>query len=784
MSRVRVWVAACCFALLSQGVAAATGPGQLWLRIESSTTRDPIAGAHVVVVGSSAGAIATAISDAAGRVRLQSLIPSIYRVEVRARSYDMYVGSVEVRSGRIARLHVSLAPGLTMIANVVSHANRLPYLDVVSPNSAIRKYSPSLLEALQSLGGVQVTQVNGVGSLLAVNGQDPTSTSYSVNGVSLAGSGAGLAVNTDLLQQVSIDQANDAVSFLYLNPTQAPRYLEQISTGGFGSGLTKFSAQGTSGQIGFAFVYADRRQSSMLDGQTYEDLSGLDYRHSGDAISRGNYLKITGPVGSWSAGIQGDFSLSSTSPIPTYFAGSVPAGYGPGETIDAVTSNVVATANGSLGASGVGASISAGYWEDQSTDDARSRRIEGYALPMLSHSIATGRSIGAELMQTTPYFTQTEELSALLLSDDARITLGKAAPVENATASTDYHLSFDLTHYARNDRRFAISLEADASPGAGTDAQIVPSLRFKASARDSVTLSATYGNSIVVPVGVQPLADPAGASFDCAGKTISIPGPGDRTARPSHIGATVGWIQSQGKLQVSMLGYVRSVSGAMLTNALVPLSLEPPGFVPNSFANALATDYHTFGGCSGAAPSPDRIFIVQDVAGLSMLYGGGTFDVTRPVGRNSTLELTYNYTGAHVVGTDPRLKGSFSPYIVGQQLPNIAPQTVGVTLDTLLDRRGTEALMHFQWTSTGNQRNLPSYGQYSFALIRPLSRAASLSIVATNLSNNYAGAFVSPLNAIGLPTNSGAIFPTLASPLRPATLFAQLTFKQRHSDGF
>jgi hypothetical protein len=88
-------------------------------------------------------------------------------------------------------------------------------------------------------------------------------------------------------------------------------------------------------------------------------------------------------------------------------------------------------------------------------------------------------------------------------------------------------------------------------------------------------------------------------------------------------------------------------------------------------------------------------------------------------------------------------------------------------------------LLHYQWSSANNARNLPAFGEYSFGFVRPIRRAATLSVVATNLTNTYAGAFASPLHAVGLPTTSGALFPTLASPLRPAVLFVQFTFKQQ-----
>jgi|SRR5579872_5111357 len=769
-------------ALSAENTAHADSFGEVQIHILSSASKVALSGARVELVGSSFKSIYSFESDHDGAVSVQSLPAGIYRLEVRHEGYETFVDSIEVRSGQIADLDVALRP-LNVIASVHSKKIRNAYVNIVTDHSTLRKFSPTLIDALQNVGGVQVAQVNGIGALFSIAGQDVSSTRYQINGVPLAGSGAALAVNTDLLAQAAIDEANDVVSFLYLSPTQNPTYVEQFSSGGFGSNFSKLTAQGTTGVTGFAFARTDRRQASLLNGKTYLDLSGQSYDHSGDAQTLGNYVKATGPIGSWVGAIQGDFSTSATSPIPTFFAGDLPAGYGPGERTNTVSSNVITSANGSLGIGGAGASISLSTFSVQSTDDARQRRIEGLSFPMLTDSQAIGNSLGAEVVSSTPFFSEQLAVEDQTSRQLSQTVLGSALPERDVFATTTYEGSVDLSHNRPRNGSDSFTIDVTRSDRGDLGLDIRSVLHRRPTIDDDLSISGAYGSRVVIPDAVaQTLADPKSADFDCVGQTISLQAPGDTVATPRSANLSVGWVHQLARTQVSVLGYANSVSHALLTNALVPAALEPGGFLSPTFVGQLQSAYHSSGGCGGPTPTADRIFFLQNVANISALYSGGTIDLSRTLNRSTTVELTYTYTGARITAEDRRLQGLFSPYVVGAQLPGVAPQSVTATVDMLLGRRGVEGLLNYRWTSADNARNLPPYGSYSFGLIRPVSRAISLSIVGTNLSNSYAGAFVSPRDAVNLPTISGVLFPTLASPLRPSTLFVEFTVKQSKDD--
>lgn len=764
--------------LFACSAAGAEEPGDVVVHVSSAQTHLPLAGARVLVVGATAGKIISMRTDETGVARLTSLSPGFYRVEIGSNDFDTVRDRIEARAGRTNDVFVELRP-LQLIGSVRARPIRSAYVDKVSERSAVRKFSPSLIEALSNLGGVRITQVNGIGALIALHGEDPSSTRYEISGVPLAGSGAGLAVNTDLLAEASVDQANDVISFQYLNPTAQPRYVAQESDGGFGSGLTRLTAQGSIGAVGFAAARADRRQDSLLNNQTYRDLSGYDYRHSGELFTKGNYLKVSAPLGRWVSTVQGDFSTSVTSPIPTYFAGDLPAGYGPGEHAFSQTSNVVASANGPLGSRGAGGSVSASFWRSRYLDDASSRVIATLPFPLTSDDRSSGSTVTLAAVAATPFFSQRIAITRRVTDQDAGFRVGSGPLLATRFSSAGYDLSLNLDHTGKHDSLYAVAIEGTSAQGRGYGLSLRPSLRLKASPNDDVSISASYGSRAVVPdQGPRVLVDPSAANFDCSGRLIALQGPGDTSAEPHSVGANGGWVHRGRKSQVSIFGYATSISNAMLTNAMVPLSLEPAGYASPGFLDTVRGGYEKFGGCQGPVPASDRILFVQNVAGLSALYSGAIIDVSRTLSW-TTVEVRYSYTGARVTAADRRLTGPLSPYVVGSQIPNVPLHTAGITLDSRLDKRGTEALLHYQWTSSNNQRNLPGYGEYSFGLVRPVGAGTELSIVATNLSSTYPGAFVSPRDAVSLPTLSGLPFPTLTAPLRPPTVFVQVTFKHQ-----
>ena len=767
-----------CAILCACFAAGAEEPGDVVVHVASAQTHLPLTGARVLLVGSAAGKVMALRTDETGVARLKSLAPGLYSIEVGSNDFDTVRDRIEARAGQTNDVFVELRP-LQFIGSVRARPVRTAYVDKVSERTAVRKFSPSLVEALGNLGGVQITQINGIGSLIALHGEDPSNTRYEISGVPLAGSGAGLAVNTDLLAEASVDQANDVISFQYLNPTAQPRYVAQESDGGFGSGLTRLTAQGSVGAVGFAAARADRRQDSILNNQAYRDLSGYDYRHSGELFTKGNYLKLSAPLGHWVSTVQGDFSTSVTSPIPTYFAGDLPAGYGPGEHAFSQTSNVVASANGPLGMRGAGGSVSTSFWRARYLDDASSRMIATLPFPLTSDDRSAGSTLTLAAVAATPFFSQRLAVIRRATEQTSAVRIGSASLTTTRFSSVGYDLSLNLDHNGKNDSLYAVAVEGMSTQGRGYGLSLRPSLRLKPSPNDDVSVAANYGSRAIVPDQVtKALVDASAANFDCSGRLIALQGPGDTSAEPHNIGANAGWVHRGGRSQVSVFAYATRISNAMLTNAMVPLSLEPAGYASPAFVNTIRAGYEKLGGCHGLAPASDRILFVQNVAGLSALYSGAIIDVSRTFSW-ATVDVRYSHTGALVTAADRRLTGPLSPYIVGSQIPNVPLHTVGVTIDSRLDKRGTEALLHYQWTSNNNQRNLPGYGEYSFGLVRPLGAGAELSIVATNLSSTYPGAFVSPRDAVSLPTVSGQPFPTLTAPLRPSTVFVQVTFKHQ-----
>ena len=138
--------------------------------------------------------------------------------------------------------------------------------------------------------------------------------------------------------------------------------------------------------------------------------------------------------------------------------------------------------------------------------------------------------------------------------------------------------------------------------------------------------------------------------------------------------------------------------------------------------------------------------------------------------------MTGSFALTHAVlkGYNQRLKSSISPYINGNQLPNVPAQELSLTEDWGW-RDGEQSYSRISSLSGNNEQNLPPYILLTAGMERRLSDAAMITIVATNVTHEYTGLFISSANAIPLATRGGNL-PTLAVPLPQARLTADLRF--------
>ena len=543
--------------------------------------------------------------------------------------------------------------------------------------------------------------------------------------------------------------------------------------GGFGSSLVKGSLQATTGALGVAFVHTVRGVDSVLNGQTYVDASGLSYKHIGTLVSVGNYGKAAGPVGNWNVSLLFADSHTISRPIPTYFDGMLPAGDGPGATTSGRSLNVVATANGLVGSTAISASVSSFDFETADSEPGRVLNLipSPLALDSTIHgtdfTVSAQRSVSA---RTSVRATLTQTGTAV-----------RASSSDSSAAGALGQSSSTVT--LRSDTRITNALKAYAIASL-TDAD---SAGWSPGVSGGFTLSASNGSHFSGLVGIgrrltvaqdphneQGFLDPSSATYDCANKIATIPAPGATRADASYLRASLAYAHDTSSGYVSLAAYYDQLNGAMLTDAVVPLSEEPAGFVSASYADSLLAGFQRFARCGGIGIGTNDIFFIQDVSGVASRNASLSISGSHTIAQRLVASFGALLSSATLVGGDMRVGGPTSPYQFGRQIPG----RPFVKADLVLDYAPTrlpEVLVDAEYLGANNGRYLPPNTTFNVGIEKVVSRTVTLNVIATNILNRYAGAFITARNAEFVPTQVG-LFPSLAAPYPPASVHVVATF--------
>jgi hypothetical protein len=735
--------------------------------------------ATVAALGTSPGAVFSAITRDDGTAVFSDVDEGAYRVIVQLRGYRAFRTNVDVVAAKRTSIRIELLPELAPIGRVSSKSTVLHETLDTAPN---RKVSPTLVDALNQFADVSAYgDTFGLGMSASLRNGDPSATNYAVNGVPLAGSGVGLSVNTDLLSSASVSQDNDTINFTYLAPTLDPRFIASATEGGFGESLVKISAQATSGAVGIAAAHTVRSADSVLNGQTYLDASGLSYRHVGSRLSTGNFAKVVAPVGDWNASFLVADSRAVTSPIPAYYDGALPAGDGPGTVTTAHSLNAVATANGLVGTTAVSASLSS---IDVRTRDNRFTRYvnlipspfdAGGALHGSDLTIGAQRSISPRTsLRTTFSQTATDTAGWSMVGGAAYVGSSARQDTSALTVRSDVRGSDVVRTYTEVGIFKGDSAAWSPSATAGFTASRPSGIRY--SGLLSIGQRSTAASN---PRNEQGFPDAASATYDCASDSVTVTAPGDTSAHATYVRSNVGYTHEGSEGYVSIAGYYDLLRSALLTGAVVPLSAEAAGTVPAGYADELLAGFQKYGRCAHAGPTPDRMYVVQDVSGVSTRNLGLSLAASRSLSRRLVASFGAFLSSARLLEADSRLRAPTSPYQVGHQMPG-RPWIKGNVVLDYAPSTLPELLLDAEYLGTNNMRNLPSNLTLNIGLEKKLSHNITLNLIVTNALDTYAGAFVTRHNAVPIATASGT-FPTLAAPYPPPSVrvLATYTFDRR-----
>ena len=158
----------------------------------------------------------------------------------------------------------------------------------VDEDSAVRRISDSLADALNTLAGVDVTQSSNdpdSPQTISLHGHDESQTAVTLDGIPLSapGTAANLrGINTDLFTGASASFGARAgalgggVNFTTLQPTQTWQYRLSAADGSFDKYNWSVGVTGSVGKLGIAALTTKRGGNNPLTFQDYLDASGLD----------------------------------------------------------------------------------------------------------------------------------------------------------------------------------------------------------------------------------------------------------------------------------------------------------------------------------------------------------------------------------------------------------------------------------------------------------------------------------------------------------------------------
>jgi len=781
MRRITAFLLALMFvASLTPAVRAQSDTGEIWITVQDAGSKAPVILARVLLDGP---VVTSEFTGNDGKVHFIDVPDGIYRARVFARGFQAVTSSnFEVTNGRSVTVAVELAQSqapLKTIASVVSKSTATVSTSSISSNSAQRKLSSDLADALGKLSGVNVTTSSNdsdATQTISLEGQDASQTAMSVNGIPLNSPGmAGnvRGINSDLFTGANVSFGPQAggfgggVGFSTLQPTLSWQSEFSLSMGSIGKNNYLASQSGSLGKLGFAFTHTYRAVPSLLDGMTYLDASGLNYNHNGDRNSTGTLLNLRYQLTDAQT-ISGLYmhSTNSANMVCTQFTGPVPCGFGPNNTNNGTFDLYSLSDNTLIGNTQVQASFFGTRMS--SLNDLLNRYVGGVAAPTGTQS--TNYSNGFSVNATLPARDR-HTISVSAYSTNSRSTytplVSQAAPYTFNGQSTSYSsLTLNDSIRANPKLRFNDSIGLSRSSNAPSTILLGFSTNWQPTTSDTYAFSYNIGGAGARFGRQGILSDPAQLRFDCNGAVAFGSAPGDNSSANSSTSARLSYTHKMTGGLISAQLYRMSQNGVVLPVDVNGTALTGSGiFPPNYFAIAHATFVNECGVPVGTVFGPQNAYFSTPISGVQRVYEGFHLNGYFTFG-NLVVEPFYDTQVAKANSSDPRFANPYAITIPGAQLPNVPLHRAGLTLDYKPPRSVFEYLANASYTGGNNSQNLPAYATVDAGVNYQTSRGA-LTFAASNILNTYGGIFSTSQGAVPYVTQNGAIIPTVARPNTP-----------------
>jgi hypothetical protein len=795
-------VALACGNVVPAGAQSSDDTGIIRIAVTSGSSHQPLANARVFLLGPS---VASALTNKSGIVKYTDVASGLYRVRVSRSGYRQSTSAqFELLGEKEVDVDVALGPtvqepGATTTSStdadgrtVIGHVEASVTVNTrdVDQDSAIRRISDSLTDALNTVAGVDVTQSSNdpdAAQTISLHGHDESQTAVTLDGIPLSapGTAANLRnLNTDLFAGSSVSFGASAgalgggVNFMTLQPTQTWQERGSIAAGSFDKYNWSLGETGSIGKLGIALVATRRGGNNQLTFREYLDQSGQTYPHGGESANEGQLVKLRyGLTDNTTLTLTALQNNQATASLCTQFTGPVPCGIGPGNTTSGKTQFVYGTVQSLIGEIAVQAT---GYVSSQFNDQNELNR---------TIDMCVGSDVPCPVAE--PFATDTNSLTrgiaaqGTISKDNHTITLNVATfasqtffnplvssgtstlvtPSLSAVASQTYGLNdqIKINHHLS----VGPTLSLASTTGAGTSVLGGVSGDWRPSDADDFSLSTSIGSSQPAPTVVHSYSDPQSARVNCGGDTAQISGPGDQPTKQSAIDYQGSWTHTWTKGNVTIDVYRQSQAGQLINATVTAAAAD----LPAPIYSAVQGYYETV--CPLSLPA--TIYVSQPVNGTTRIYQG--YDITGRValGRDVTAVPSYSTNLSYYSAADPQYTGVGSTLILNQQLYGRPIHKGNLTLDAFNPPSGIELLANAQYVGVNNQQHISPYVNVSFGISHPWG-IGQLTLFETNAFNTETGLFSTVNGAIPEPLNGGGELIVAGNPLPPRTIQVSYSF--------
>jgi carboxypeptidase family protein/TonB-dependent receptor-like protein len=778
--------------------------GIIQITVKDVAAQQALQDARVFLIGPT---VASALTTKSGIVKYTDVPSGIYRVRVSKSGFTGVTSSAfEVLGNKQVSVDVDLgtqkpaaaqAPttstadtgGLKIIGSV--RARVTVTTTDVDENSAVRRISDSLTDALSSIGGVDVTQDSNdpnAPQTISLRGHDESQTAVTLDGIPLGAPGAATnlrSINTDLFSGAGVSFGAQAgalggsVNFRTLQPTQTWQTKVATSYGTFDRYNYQVGETGSIGKLGIALLHTKRAGNSPLTFQDYTDQSGINYAHGGENANIGDFLKLryglTDRTTLMFTALQNNQANSS---LCTQFVTPLPCGIGPDNGNTGRFGFAYGTVQSLIGDTAI--TLTGYVNNNKSLTNDLNRVIFDTCPPQvvvppvpctvgpspsplstMNGSLARGIAASATLTRDKHTFTLSGSTYAAVTTFTPLVITGSAIPfVQSSTFATASRQVAFADQFKVNDKlTLGPNVSYAGTTGSGSSLLGGFSASWRPTNIDSYTGSISVGSSQAANGLVRTLSDPNSARVNCFANTAQVSGPGDQPGKQSALSYDLGWTHAWRTGQISLSTYRQSQAG-QLVNALVTadsLGGLPPGY------DALVNGY--FSNVCGVAGTPN-LYVSQQIGGTTRVYQGFTATGRFGIGRNIVVIPSYTTSSAMITAADPRFTGLNSTLILDSQIPGRPLHTGNLTIDALQPWTGIEFLANARYVGPNNNQRLAPFTLVNAGLSHALG-IGRITVFASNLFNTETGNFSTLLYAQPIPLSGGGTLLQAANPNAP-----------------